>query len=372
MTDPRRDPVFAPDDLRAAVAAGVINEAQAAGVLALAQRRLGLRGAMTRDEEPFELFKGFNEIFVAVGLAIFFAGLAGLTVLGQYIGGGVGGFTMPVGFVGAAAAWLFAEYLTLRRRMVLPSALLALAFAASCLLIVVGWWLPTDLAGAADVAEGNWRNGPLLALGAGAAAALAFFIRFGLPFSLFVGAGFTLAGLLFYFGPARHDSLLAFDPVAFFSLDLGRSGSAAPVMLGFGLACFALAMWFDMKDPHRVSRYSACGFWLHVAAAVAIVNTVAISLSASGGVMLPLALAGLALTAVIIDRRSFLTTALVYATPLAFAAADAGASFTRAAMTLIVVGLLVIGLGAGWARIRGALMRALPNFPGKTRLPPWS
>jgi hypothetical protein len=37
-------------------------------------------------------------------------------------------------------------------------------------------------------------------------------------------------------------------------------------------------MIFDMSDPHRVTRRAASGFWLHVIAAPAIVNTVALTL----------------------------------------------------------------------------------------------
>ena len=38
----------------------------------------------------------------------------------------------------------------------------------------------------------------------------------------------------------------------------------------------------------------------------------------------------------------------------------------------MLLGALVIGLGAGWISLRTGLMRALPDFPGKDRLPPWS
>ena len=59
-----------PDDLRAAVAAGILTEAQAAGLMALAQGRAGQRAHMAADDEPFEFFRGFSEIFIALGLKI--------------------------------------------------------------------------------------------------------------------------------------------------------------------------------------------------------------------------------------------------------------------------------------------------------------
>ena len=56
--------------------------------------------------------------------------------------------------------------------------------------------------------------------------------------------------------------------------DLAQSPANAFGVLGCGLALFAAALWYDMRDPHRLSRYSANAFWLHILAAPAIVNTV--------------------------------------------------------------------------------------------------
>ncbi len=74
MSDEMR--TMGPDDLRAAVAAGILTEAQAAGVIALAQGRAGQRAHMAAEDEPFEFFRGFSEIFVSVGLLILLAGIA--------------------------------------------------------------------------------------------------------------------------------------------------------------------------------------------------------------------------------------------------------------------------------------------------------
>ena len=115
------------DDLRAAVAAGTITEAQAANLLTTAQTRAGLRMV---EDEPFELFKGFAEIFVAVGLCILIAGMAGLAAL-------IDGFGVSV-FLYAALAWWLARYFTLKRRMMLPSIVLVSAFAA-CIALAILW-----------------------------------------------------------------------------------------------------------------------------------------------------------------------------------------------------------------------------------------
>ena len=51
---------FEPADLRAAVAAGILTEAQAASVTAIANDRAGKRAAMPAEDEPFEFFRGFS------------------------------------------------------------------------------------------------------------------------------------------------------------------------------------------------------------------------------------------------------------------------------------------------------------------------
>ncbi|MBC7143590.1 MAG: hypothetical protein H5U18_15755, partial [Rhodobacteraceae bacterium] len=46
--------IFGPADLRAAVASGLVTEAQAAGITALAHDRAGKRAALPAEDEPFE------------------------------------------------------------------------------------------------------------------------------------------------------------------------------------------------------------------------------------------------------------------------------------------------------------------------------
>ena len=70
------------DDIRAAVSAGMIDEAQAASILTLSEERRGVREHMSGLDEPFELFRGFNEIFIVVGLLILYSGWLGVTGIG--------------------------------------------------------------------------------------------------------------------------------------------------------------------------------------------------------------------------------------------------------------------------------------------------
>ena len=151
---------------------------------------------------------------------------------------------------------------------------------------------------------------------------------------------------------------------------LSADGPFAWITLVLGLAVFAVAMVFDMSDPHRVTRRSANGFWLHVVAAPALVNTVALSLlDQDSGLsnLILLALLGLfAIVAIVIDRRSFLIAAIGYIVALAAAVFDG----EGAALTVLILGVVLLLLGAFWERIRARVLRIVPRFIPLHRLPP--
>ena len=116
-------PDFSTDDIRAGFAAGVINEAQAAHLITIANQRLGYRQNMGAEDEPFEMFKGFSEIFVTVGLGILYGGF--LAVADNV------GNPLIVMIISALLTVVLAHFFTLKRRMILPSIALAVVFAGS-------------------------------------------------------------------------------------------------------------------------------------------------------------------------------------------------------------------------------------------------
>ncbi|SEA68961.1 hypothetical protein [Rubrimonas cliftonensis] len=362
-------------DLRAAVAAGVLDERQASRLAALAEARSGRRAAIGPDEEPFELFRGMGEVFVALGVALLGAGVW-LWALASGVGE-----TAPQ-LAAISAAWIAAEYLTRRRRMALPSLLLAFGVAAPA-------------AGVAGTAALNWMfeatppgelgrmfedgSAARIVFGAGCAGGVLgaglFHLRFRLPFALFLmavagfGAVMTLAGM---FDPMR----LSQGGVRLADLfDLG-AGAAGLATLGYGLAVFAAAMAFDTADPHRVTRLNLCAFWLHLVAAAAIVNTLAVSVVGLGAPWgqagLGLAVLAMTVVALVIDRRSFLTASLAWLWVLARATVGDGVGPLPQAAALVALGGFIVAIGSGWARLRAGLMDMLPDFPGKDRLPPWA
>ena len=151
---------------------------------------------------------------------------------------------------------------------------------------------------------------------------------------------------------------------------LSAEGPFSFLTIGLGFLGFAIALWFDMSDPHRVTRRAQNGFWLHIISAPAIVNTVALTLfqgeTALSYLVLLAFLAVIAVLAIAIDRRSFLVSGVGYVVALAITVAEG-----QAFWAILLLGIALVLLGAQWERLRRSLMGALPTFPGKDRLPPW-
>ncbi|MEP2715732.1 hypothetical protein [Pseudophaeobacter sp.] len=348
------------DDIRAAVGSGLISEAQAASLLAMAHSRRGAREDLSPGDEPFELFKGFNEIFIVIGMLILASGWAAVTA--AFIAGSLGGYvdkTIYSAALGAVVLWIFAEYFIRRRRMIAPAIALSLLWAGNA-----GTGITAFFSEPFMVAQNDFSSLPLPMALTTAAVAL-FWFRFRVPFSMALIA-LGIFALTLMVAAEQAGSPTGISDFFLFS----ASGPFAWVTLLVGLAVFAVAMMFDLSDPHRVTRRSAQGFWLHVVAAPALVNTIALSLLESGTssaqLTLVAVLLGFALVAIVIDRRSFLIAAIGYSVTLASTVFDGDG----AAVTVLILGFVLVMLGAFWARIRASLLSLFSAVLPLHRLPP--
>ena len=354
-------PALSVPDLRAAVSAGIVTEAQAAALLSLAHVRRGDRERAAPGDEPFELFRGFNEIFVVVGLLILASGWATVLALVSAATLSEVGTGVPAARFLATAAliWALSEYFVRRRRMVAPAITLSILWGLNALLA-----FGVAFANPIGVLEGDYdrlAQGALLATGVMAL----HWARFRVPFAMaLIALGLFGATLLWL-------ATSAGTPTAIAELFLlSAEGPFALATLALGLAFFAAAMAFDMSDPHRVTRRASNGFWLHVVAAPAIANTVALTLLERGDAVAHAALlaflAAISVVAIVIDRRSFLIAAVGYTVTLA------AAIFGSDGFGAIILGLgaTLLVLGASWERMRGTLLRAMPSFVPTRRLPP--
>ncbi|HKP34387.1 MAG TPA: hypothetical protein VJT70_06365, partial [Sphingomicrobium sp.] len=145
------------------------------------------------------------------------------------------------------------------------------------------------------------------------------------------------------------------------------------VILGFvlllGVGVFLFAMWWDASDRARLTRRSDVAFWLHLLAAPMIVHPVFTLLGLNDGhativeglVVIALYIA-LGVTALAIDRRALLVSALAY---VLFAMQQLfrqfGAVELNIALTALVIGSALLLLSAFWHQARRAIVAPLPE-----------
>jgi hypothetical protein len=348
--------MFDRQDLAAAVKAGVLSSEQASAFEDFLKRRTGTDRML--DSESLRFLASFNDIFLAIGMAILLAGVSFLS--GRFVAEGIGADRMAVTIAPIPvliAAWGLAEYFCGRRRLLLPSMVLAVVICLCTAAIAGSLLLPDESRAEAFDGIGLFiRNIGYAGFGGAALGALAIFLRFRLPFSLFLLA-LSLAGL-FYTAIAG----------------LGEDGVVIGgfATLAAGLATLVIAIVVDARDPARASLASDCAFWLHFAAAPQIMIGMRSLIVGSGlvpdgvgdaAVML-LALVGFGLISLALNRRALIVSGLI-----SFAAAigtvlntlSGGNDLNTLMLTLLVVGGSIVLLGGGWRTARRWLLKLLPQ-----------
>ncbi len=327
------------DDLAAAVAAGVVPADTARALARFVAARPADRPAETAsaDEENVRFVTSFNDVFVTIGILL--VGAATVLILGEHS-------KVAASAATAVLAWGLSEVFSRHWKMAFPSIVLVAALTVSA--GVFGATL-ADRLGAPTGVSGIAAGAAALAAGA------AHWRRFGVPISIagaFAGAGFLIFALLHGAFPGTLDD------------------HSAPVLLILGLVAFGLAMWWDASDRERRTRRTDVAFWLHVLAAPAIVHPLIATASGSVfgavGTDRPATIlaiyAGLALVALIVDRRALLVSGLLYLgvgtgtliERLGWAAASTGS------VAAGLVGAVVLGLAVGWTPLRNLILRGTP------------
>lgn len=336
-----------------AVRQGLIEPGQAVALRSLAREMQPEPRPEPVDEERLRFVTGFADIFVTLGLTLFFGSAAYL--LGRTLSDAVTAATIGV------LAWALAEFFTRRKRMALPSiALLAVFAFASFLALGLAFgghvggqtrllgWLGTLIGPARDPLPAA-----LAGLGTAALTGLHYW-RFRVPVTIAAGVAAlatTAVSLLFVSAPDW------------------TAASLNPILLGVGLAIFALAMRFDLSDPGRLSRRTDIAFWLHLLASPLIVHSVFQQIGAGRGLVEPGIAFGiiavflaLAAVAVLVDRRAMLVSGLVYA------GVASGSLIRRIGITdmglpvtLLILGTFVLVLSAGWTPLRTFILARLPH-----------
>lgn len=220
--------MYSESDIRTAIEAGILTPETAD---ALRRHVEDKRHMAAADEEHFRLLGGFNDVFITLAIML-------LLALPVSLGNG-----FVVGFV----CWGLAELVTRQRRIALPSIVLAATFAEAIYVEV--------LSQVDDVFSGRPQGENSIPYAAAAAAAFAatfgYWLRFRVPITQAILAGFALAGAVFI----AAGSLLGGWDLVWPMLGLG------------GLAIFAYAMWWDLADRERRTHRSDVAFWLHLLSA---------------------------------------------------------------------------------------------------------
>lgn len=356
--------------LKEAAGEGIISSDQAVRLLLyLTERNIGALAAgdlsgqgsadapnPLEDTEAPRFVRGFHDVLITIGIIVLLVGLWGLANR----------------YVSLLAIVIMAEILVRRQRLALPAVVLTIA--------LVNWLILTILSyiGSMPFLFDNSLRGAIVPVAPFPLLLGLFYWRYRVPLSLalllFSLFGLLLATIFYAIGSALGSSDV---PVDYPILTL-------VILFAAALGSFALAMRFDLSDPQRLTRHSDVAFWLHLVTAPALLYStillvLRLQLANSGVVFTNLtnvlfggyvqALTVLAVVLVmmliglVIDRRAFVTAGLVslgLATGAILRHNNAGLDKVGF-LVLMIVGLVVLVIGIGWADLRRIVVRRLPT-----------
>lgn len=371
------------------------------------------------DDELLPFLNNFHDIFTTIGVLILFAGMAiGAGQVFEMSGAdpeALSGELVILGLLAAvgAAAWLLSAVLVGKQRRILPGIVLSVVF-VGCAGAVLTWLYARATFGMSDpdqigaVFEGlsdineptraalgaAMNDLPVLArlfpAGVGlifTAVIAAYYFTFRLPFA----AGLLGVSLV----TTAFAALAVLDPYTAFVWN-------PAVSLASGLALFLAGVVFDARDPERRTRLSGAGFWLHFFAAPTLlgaavtIGNVGLRLDeadfSTGGAFGALGsmvagdeasavrnaavtlgvIAAFALISLLINRRALIVAGLI-TSGVAVGVLVSQAGLGQAAViavTLLLLGGVVVLLGAAWTPVRSILTAPLPKSGPLARIIP--
>lgn len=302
------------------------------------------------ESEAPRFIRGFHDILITIGIIVGLIGLGGLASVYAVI----------------PAAIVLAEILVRRQRLALPAVTLTAAVVLAASLGMIPVW---------DGLQEPYKD--WIPPGIFATIAIVGFLvywRYRVPLALAGGLVALYAAVIF--SAALGMRWLSGNP-AFFEIH----PTALVGFLGlFAMLVFGTALRFDVADRHRMTRRSDVAFWMHLAAAPAILYTIMAQIylgnqeawfSAGMSLWQASAIVGavvlLMLIGIVLDRRAFVTSGLIsfgYAFKVllteggltqALASTD-----TLVFLTFLAIGVVVLSLGIGWQPLRRIIVGNLP------------
>lgn len=313
--------------------------------------RASEQASPVEESEAPRFVRGFHDILITIGIVVGLVGLAGLASVYAVI----------------PAAIVLAEILVRRQRLALPAVTLTAAVVLAAAIGTMPVW------DGLEAPYGDWIAPGILA--AIAVVGLLFYWRYKVPLAL---AG----GLVCLYGAVVYSAALCLrwlsgNPALFETRPTALVG-----FLGlFAILVFGTALRFDIADRHRLTRRSDVAFWMHLAAAPAILYTILAEIylgnqadwfSADTNLWQAAAIVGavllLMLIGIILDRRAFVTSGLIsfgYAFKVLLSEGGLAEALTSADtlvfLTFLAIGVVVLALGIGWQPLRRLIVGNLPR-----------
>lgn len=312
------------------------------------------------ESEAPRFIRGFHDILITIGIIVVLVGLGGLASIYAVI----------------PATIVLAEILVRRQRLALPAVVLTIAFAFACSLGISPVFYDTGTASSETLL-------PVIVLATISVVTLLFFWRYKAPIAL--AAGFVSGYSAAVMGLAVLVTKYAKDELFFVNHPL----MLAAFLGGYALLVFGTALRFDFADRLRLTRRSDVAFWMHLAAAPAILYTIMACIYFNGqkdwfssgtsltqATAIVVAVLGLMLIGIVLDRRAFVTSGLLsfgYAFKVILTEGGferlVSSTDTLAFIILLAVGIIVLSLGIGWQPLRRIVVRTLPQ-PVRDLVPP--
>jgi len=362
------------------------------------------------SDEMLPFLNNFHDIFTTIGVLILLAGLgagAGQVMAGLGLDEGDQAWQNALmALIGGIAIfiWFLSALLVGKQRRILPGIVLASVFGVATSIVLV-WGYAQFLIHGAGISEQSFelagesvdnmefgREAVMMVLAQLPVSIRFMPVVFGLAFLLPVAAYYfsyrlPFAGGLMGVGVVLTAvmTLLAFDPYTVIVW-------APAINVVAGAALLLAGIFFDARDPGRETRLAGTAFWLHFFAAPILLGAVLnvtqtgwtlqesdfvnpenlnlfAAMASDSAEATRLAITALivigifALVSLLINRRALIVSGLVTAgvsIGIIVNSADLGAGAV-VAVTLLVLGGVVVVLGAAWNPVRRILLLPVPQ-----------
>lgn len=285
------------------------------------------------DEENFRLISGFNDIFVVIASIL-------LLLSASWITHDI--HPLLSALVIAGLSWGLAEFFVRKRKMSLPAIILLITFVSSVFLGVFRLFAHIN------------ETSLMVSAAAAIVAAFIHWKRFAVPITVAAG---VLGVVVFIISMFLYSSEHILEYIQY-------------VVLALGVTTFLIAMAWDASDTKRITRNSDVAFWIHLLSAPLIVHPIFSLLGifdAQTGsqtiIIIILLYIVLSTISLIIDRRVFMVSSLVYVLyALNTLFKTYGIENNSFALTGILIGFSLLMLSGYWSKVRGILLRFMPEF----------